>query len=50
MESGFSACDQNNDDGLDIVVEPESELIKVGTTTAPLKHKAGEDIQLSIFY
>lgn len=42
-------CDKANGKGIDIVVEPETKSIKLGSTTAPLELKRGEDIQLRIF-
>jgi beta-fructofuranosidase len=42
-------CDQSNENGMDVVVEPENKFIRVGSTAAPLELKAGEDIQLRIF-
>ena len=42
-------CDKANGKGLDVVVEPANKTIKLGSTTAPLELKPGEDIQLRIF-
>ena len=42
-------CDRDNGHGIDIVVEPGSKSIKVGTTTAPLELRRDEDIRLRIF-
>lgn len=42
-------CDKANGKGIDIVVEPETKTVKLGSTTAPLELKRGEDIQLRVF-
>jgi sucrose-6-phosphate hydrolase SacC (GH32 family) len=42
-------CDNENGNGLDLVVEPGAKSIKLGSTTAPFELKRGEDIQLRIF-
>jgi len=42
-------CDKDNGKGLDLVVEPESKSLKLGSTTAPFELQPGEDIQLRIF-
>jgi beta-fructofuranosidase len=38
-----------NGGGIDVVVEPGSQTLKLGATTAPFKLAPGEDIQLRIF-
>ena len=42
-------CDQDNQKGLDVVVNPEAKTLQVGATVAPLELKDGEEIQLRIF-
>ena len=42
-------CDKDNGKGLDLIVEPADRTIKLGSTTAPLQLKPGEDIRLRIF-
>jgi len=42
-------CDKDNGKGLDLVVAPADKTIKLGSTSAPLQLKPGEDIQLQIF-
>ena len=42
-------CDQDNQEGLDVVVNPEAKTLQIGATTAPLELKDGEEIQLRIF-
>jgi beta-fructofuranosidase len=42
-------CDKDNGKGIDVVVDPERKIVTLGSTTAPLELKYGEDIQLHIF-
>ena len=40
---------KDNNNGIDIIVEPKNRTITLGATTAPLELKPGEDIKLRIF-
>jgi sucrose-6-phosphate hydrolase SacC (GH32 family) len=42
-------ADKGNGGGIDVVVEPQGKIIRLGATTAPLELGPGEDIQLRIF-